>query len=170
MARPAGLRRSGYHSILGASTFLLAVVAGLCAGTALLVDVFTGVGGFYVDGWLIAFVASAAAMLALFVVSTALGVTALNQRGAVPSWNRSYLLAVTGELIAIVGLMTLLAFGVGGSEVALLADVLVFIFVVGLIKWNVAIWRELQVVPVIEERAKRSLDRLADRIEDMENV
>ena len=128
---------------VGVLLFALAMVAGVCAAVSLLIDLGSGVGGFYSDGWVVAFFASFGAMIVLFGLSIWVGVAALNRRGAADGGNRSRLLVAASELVAIAGLVTAVHFDVGGSDIPLVVDLLVLVFVGGLVRWNLLIWGRL---------------------------
>jgi hypothetical protein len=124
--------------------FTFAVVAGICAAFSLLVDAATGISGFYLNGWVIVFYVSGVATFVLFGAAVGLGVAALARRGDPNSLSRRRLGRGIGELVAIVVLVIVAEYDIGGYGVPLLVDLLVLTFLGGLIQWNVEIWRQLQ--------------------------
>ena len=128
----------------GVVAFAVAVVAGLCAAFSLLVDAATGISGFYLDGWVIAFYAFGVATFVLFGVAVGVGVAALARRGGVNSLSRFRLRVAIGELVAIVVLVIVAEYNIGGYGVPLLVDLLVLAFLGGLIQWNFENWRRLR--------------------------
>jgi hypothetical protein len=139
----AAQHRSRRVPAVGVGVFALAVAAGLCAVVSLLIDLGSGVSGFYSNGWVVAFFASFGAMIVLFSLSIGIGAAALSHRGLVDGLNRSRLLVAALELVAIAGLVTAVHYDVGGYGVPLLADLLVLVFAGGLVRWNLWIWRRL---------------------------
>lgn len=130
--------------MIGLAAFAIAVACGLFAAVALLINLSTGIAGFYSDGWVIAFFASAGAMIALFIVAIGVGLSALKRRGAAGGRNRSHLFVAFLELGAIAGLVAAVELGIGGYGVPLIADLLVLAFIGGLVRWNIEIWRRLK--------------------------
>ena len=95
------------------------------------------------SGWVIGLIAIFHMMIALFAVSIGVGRSTLTKGGAVGGRDSLRLLVAILELAAIATLVAGTLFDIGGESVPILADLFVVAFVVGLISWNIEIWRRL---------------------------
>jgi hypothetical protein len=112
-----------------------------------MVDFATGAGGFYSDSWVLAFFASAGAMLVLLSTSIAIGVRVLRRRGRPSDGLAVRLSRVLAESLAFGGLVVATNFDIGGYAIPLLADFSVLLVVWELIVWNLMIRRALTSSP-----------------------
>jgi len=129
--------------VTAVAAFVLAVLAGICAGVSLLIVAASGISGFYTTGEIVIFLASLAAMAALLITSTAVGVAALRHRGPLPRWNRTYLVRGLALVVALAGSVAATLLDLGGDAVALIVDVSAVALLVNAVRWDVAIWRGL---------------------------
>jgi hypothetical protein len=124
--------------------FWFGVLAGLAAVVGFVLVVGSGIAGQYSDGALAAWAAASVVMIALFCVAILIGVRETGRRGIDRRFIRRQAAVALGALFAAFATGGLTAANIGGSLLAVLADLLVVVFVATLIACNLQIWQRLK--------------------------